>query len=464
VKSILWHPIIHTLYSEDLYYFVLRFTPYTRDSLLGLKERLLEKKGATGICLYEILGDYDVLLRAWLTQTMLAEVYRTLDRYPGLVAHPFFRVRQQKHWAFPRDPDKDLLNKLSSSTAGIKTAQEAARSELDEVIHPYVEAGAAYYGTISDPRFVKFYTALTFGESGRLTIQAENDIRHGLFEIHDELVQAKRVSIRNPSIYWGDGFANALFKGMAKNVVVARDFVVDKVVPKLSGYNPATTTFIVCENQPYESEEIGREALSTFMTGTPPMWIQSWFPDFYRLGADAALTIDVQQQLISSHTTIQSLTEDFKREVLRPLLEGVLTDNSRIAVNALLPWFAEAEFFLKENWFPFLKAVTSLEGEPLKDAEFAIRKELELLRESLKEITLGDRLNMYLRALEKYEPASPLLAQKPQTAELTQIRNQFAHGLMLRDLPTKWKEVLGLLLWFEPQYEGVLKLIEQDGV
>lgn len=460
-KVLLWHPTIHRLYNEDLYYFFLRFSPYNREALQMLKERLTDV-GVSGLCLYEVFGDCDVLVRAWLTQTTLAEFYKLLDRYPSLVAYRFFRVLDQKHWAFDRDPDIDAVNRLSSGTTEIKRVQQAIAGARDETIDQYVRAGAAYYRPISDPGLVKFYTALTFEESGRLTIQQENEIRRTLFKIHDEMILKTRPQVRNASIYWGNGFANALLKGMCRNVLLVRNSIVDEIIPRLSGFFPTSTTFIICDRQPYESDNISEEALATFMKGTPPAWIQSWFPDFYKLGADIALTTEVQLQLTSNLTILQSLSEESKREVLRPFLEGVLTSDSRIAVRALLPWFAEAELFLRDNWFRFLGAVTSLEGEVLKEIDFAIRKYLGLLKESGKEVTLGDRLNMYFCALEKYRPKSPLLVGPTQAAELTEIRNQFAHGVMFRyaSLLARWKEILRILLWFLPRYEEFARPIK----
>lgn len=452
---LLWHPLVHRLYyNEGLYYFALRFAPYKQDLLPEIKKCLIEA-GINGICLYEVFGEYDVLLRAWLIQSQLAEVYEIFRKFPTLVAYPPFRVKDMKHWAFGHDINRGTLKTPSPET--IRTVQKAARSEADEDISQYVPQELTYYGPVSERGFVKFYTALSLGEPGLLNTEAEKEMKAILFRIHDEQIGAEKPKIKSASVYWGEGFANMMIKGISRDNVKVRDFIVKTVIPKFSGAL-TVTTFIICEGAPYESDEISERALSEFMTGTPPLWVQNWFPDFYRLGADATMIKKVEDWLSLNYNNIQPLSEEFKGEILKPLLQGVITGDSRMAVKTLLPWFAEAEFSLKENWFNFLRAVSCLERDPVANAEFEIKKTLGLLKESKKEITLGDRLNMHLEALKKYQPKSELLAGKVQAAELTNIRNDFAHGDILRNLSTRWQEVLDLLFWFLPRYEGVLKL------
>ena len=134
-----------------------------------------------------------------------------------------------------------------------------------------------------------------------------------------------------------------------------------------------------------------------------------------------------------------------------------------MAIASVLPWFAEVELSLSENWFPFLSKISGKVGEELKSLELELRTRLGLRREQIKEITLGDRLNLYLESAKQFDV--PLTeASQPMPAELTQIRNLFAHGTILRELKRRWEAIFDLLLWFYPTYRKVLVVAKGDKV
>ncbi len=60
-EILLWHPQVHYFFGESLYFFALRFRSYSRDMLEHVRTSLVEH-GIVGICLYEVVGEYDVLL------------------------------------------------------------------------------------------------------------------------------------------------------------------------------------------------------------------------------------------------------------------------------------------------------------------------------------------------------------------------------------------------------------------
>ncbi|GAG80192.1 unnamed protein product, partial [marine sediment metagenome] len=216
--------------------------------------------------------------------------------------------------------------------------------------------------------------------------------------------------------------ANVMIMGISPNPVEVRNFIVDKIGSKLRGFFVIPTTFIVCNETPYESYYISEDALSKFTIGSLPLFIRSWFPDFYRLGANANIIMQIQHKLVNHENEVTSLTSDFKREILKPLLQAVMTDNAGMAVRAVLPWFAEVEHYLAENFFPFLASISSLQGDDLANAEFDIRKSLGLLREITKEITLANRLKMYYLALRKYRNKNVLFSDNNKCDRLTEIR------------------------------------------
>jgi len=350
------------------------------------------------------------------------------------VARPVFRVTEIRHWAFSKDLDLNALQQVLVDPQNIEGIQKARRDELLEALIPYVEKGVAFHRPTPSERLVKFYTAISFREPSAITISAEKDIKETLFNTYFEYLGAKR-GIRNLSIYVGEGFAHAFIKGVSNTPAQARDFIVDHIINQLRAYLPVTTTFIVSEQKPYECDYVSDQALDTWSRGSTNPWIETWFPELYTSGV--------------------SLT--------KYLLEGLVTGDNEKTLKAILPWFAKVEYDLRQNWFPFLRAISNLGGKDVEKVDLEIKAELNLLREerSGKEITLGDRLNMYLKAMEKYERETGFDYRTQKPAELTRVRNLFAHGNMLSELPRLWEEVFNLLIWFIPLYERILKRIQQ---
>ena len=105
---LLWHPQVHRYYNEELYYVALRFAPYRRD----VKEKLrtaLDDQGISGCCLYEIFGTYDILLRVWLTSSLLPRLLKVFEDFPSLTSQPVFRAEDIRHWAFGAEIDESVV-------------------------------------------------------------------------------------------------------------------------------------------------------------------------------------------------------------------------------------------------------------------------------------------------------------------------------------------------------------------
>ena len=62
-NMLIWHPKIHEYFNENLYYFALRFKGYRRETVRKIRDNLISE-GIIGICVYEIFGSYDILIRA----------------------------------------------------------------------------------------------------------------------------------------------------------------------------------------------------------------------------------------------------------------------------------------------------------------------------------------------------------------------------------------------------------------
>jgi hypothetical protein len=456
---LLWHPQIHEFFGETLYFFSLRFRGYTKTILRDLQTSL-GALGITGTCLYELFGAYDVLLKVWLTPVNLAKLESAFSDILELAAQPAaFRVTEMRHWAFREMPEEAILREVLRNKENILRAQEDATQKLSDRISKYQAANVLRYSPLGDNEL--FYTALSFGEFGSLALSTEGAIRQALFDVYERALD-NTGPVRKINIYVGDGFAHALIKGCVNNVREARNFVVESIITPLKALVPETTTFAVCSTEAIECDEISEDALDKFQRGSPPLWIQDWFPDFYRLGSSDQKTMEIQSLLAVNREIVQSLSDDHKIRLIKPLLEASLTQDAGRAVVAILPWFAQIEGALGERttWFSFMRALTKLRGVDLQKAEVEIREKVGLDKGSGKqlgkEIPLGDLLNMYLAATEQYDSGALVTGGKPQPAELTWVRNQFAHGKIFSSLDGGWKRTFYVLLWFLPLLDNLI--------
>ena len=464
-QLLLWHPRVHEFYNESLYYFALRFRGYNRSLYVNLKEELI-RHGIIGICLYEIFGSYDVLLRVWLTPRLQSAIVRILSTSQDLILHSVFRVDNQRHWAFLQEPDESVLAEVITERTYVTDIQKHANQGKQNALSRYVDSHViAFRDEEKNSNFKeKFYSALSFSRGGgSLSISDRKEVSKTLFEIQTESSE-KDSPIVQMSVYLGEGeLCQALIKGLCNNGLAARDFIVDTLMERLRSYSPESTTFVIGERNPYEKDVISDDALSSFLTGTPPLWIDSWFDNFYRLGSDGQLLLDVTAELSRFRESItQSISTENRQSIIRPFLEGVLTDNPDIAISPILMWFTHFESILKKNWLDFFRASSGLEGAEAANSERDFRKDLNLLNEQVEERnrTLGDWLNMYYSTLKQYNPESELLKITPQLAEIAKLRNDFVHGEMFGGKLTQdWKRVLSLLVWGLPWYEGLKKLI-----
>lgn len=463
-SKLLWHPDLHAYYGEELYYVGLRFSGYRRE-VIEVVKRHLSILGLRGTCAYEVFGDYDVLLRFWVPiGTFTTEVLPTVGRFENLMTRQVMKVGEAFHWPFPEAPIDTVIDELGAKTDVIKRIQEkVGRTDAHPPeITEFVDGKLAFYGRLDETKNMKFFTALNFQDRGGQTRAQEEQVRARLRSAYEECLGGKGPAT-NVSIYMGDGFAYAMIKGLVNSAQEARDFVL-QITRSLEGLQPFTTTFVVCENQPMEQDYLSDAAFARFSRGTSP-WVQTWFPELYQVAGDPDVVSEVTTLLVSHRQRVSEIPMDEKpgRALLKGLLLAVVKRDPAIALPVVLPWFASVEYDLARNWMRFLRIVSELEGKGLAEEDLKVRTELKLLRESgFPRISLGEWLQLYLAALGKHMPGSALLESTAQPAELTEMRNNFAHGSVISGLDKQWRQGFETMLWYAPLHQRLMDLAEQN--
>ncbi|MFC1929501.1 hypothetical protein ACFLW6_01340 [Chloroflexota bacterium] len=461
---LLWHPQVHDFFGENLYYFMLRFKGYNRNHLETLKQQL-EKEGIVGFCLYEVFGEFDILMRIWLTLNGFHIINRILETFSNLMAYPFYRIIDQNHWAFTEYPNESNLQELLSNKSIIDTIQrQRSQENTKTIIEQYEKGNVLRYKPRSSG--TKFYTTLTFGENGTISRRQEIEIKETMKRIQkDARSNQLEFKVKELSLYFCEqGIAHVLIKGVTDDVGGVRNLVVNQIIPETRGLFPETTTFVIAEEDPYESDDISTEALEKYSIGTPPLWIQLWFPNFYDIASDTSKLMTVQTILIDNRETIQSISEEHRLQVIKPLLEGVLSGQPENAIASILLWFARTEAFLgnEEIFIGYLRYLTGGQGKEVQEIHLEIKRKLGITKEEIgdKYITLGNKLEKYVEAVKRFTPNAELINITPQPAELTHIRNWFAHGEIFSNFDNEWQNIFKLFLWFLPLYESILSSIK----
>lgn len=79
-----WHPQVHRLYDEDLFYFLLRFSQ-TRNVQQILQD-IMAESGIRFYCAYAVTGYYDAVVRFWATPQYKRRLLKAITRARGEVA------------------------------------------------------------------------------------------------------------------------------------------------------------------------------------------------------------------------------------------------------------------------------------------------------------------------------------------------------------------------------------------
>lgn len=109
-----WHPAVHErLANEQLVFWRLGFYPtYRRKEVLQALDIICERYGISGRTIYEVFGNYDLLLRLWLPEGVVAEnvdrdIKRTLAAFHLELCAAFEVEKIVRHWFWDEEDERD---------------------------------------------------------------------------------------------------------------------------------------------------------------------------------------------------------------------------------------------------------------------------------------------------------------------------------------------------------------------
>ncbi|MBU0607882.1 MAG: hypothetical protein KKI08_08330 [Armatimonadetes bacterium] len=338
---LLWHPVVHSVYEETLYFYLIQAETYTgtlapamdfRDRIT----RLLAKCGIHGYFLYQVFGDYDILLRVWLTRAKRERLDSALDQELGIrqirvlpcdeVDYLWLDARDADHIAdrvidigraklapYQADPDAPNVQDTAGKLGGILLDRTRKR-----------ESGSIPDGAI------KFFSLVD--------VKTEINYLDVVKTLKEKLQQNDGLGIEQPTVYRLGGSNSFIIKGMVRDFYLIWAFVARLATEELRFALASTSTYLVATREGvYESDDvdfsepIDQETLVRYfhylevdaglIEGQSPArrrLFETTFKEYVELGL---FGLDAEHEFLS--VLIQDAFVAFLEEDIRPLCRGL---------------------------------------------------------------------------------------------------------------------------------------------
>ena len=211
----LWHHRCHEVWAKErLHFWRLAFSPtYDSREVLTRVRTVMFDKRVMSYALYELTGEFDLMLRVWLPATVTHDDFQTsLERafgeFRSARCDSFAVQKIVAHWVWDRHgtavmkhPDDDIL-KTGLTDADIQRVNDGQITR--EEFNWYEEKGLVAHCSPSSG--IKFVVRIPSADD--MSVYARNRMRTALKEV---LVRASHIS--DISLYCGAGFAGFLLMG-----------------------------------------------------------------------------------------------------------------------------------------------------------------------------------------------------------------------------------------------------------
>jgi hypothetical protein len=465
-----WQPGVHTRFGEKLYFYLLRLkSPLRGDEVEARIRRLLDAADIAHACEYAIYGDWDVLIRVWLSPSWKKQFLAALKRAGDTIDVRDFEANELRYLWTGDSADllagsRDVEAKIAERLDDIRAVAE----EYDEVDPAARErlfgAGLLLPRPVTEgPDPVKFYICL----------KIYTDLKREV-EVARVLDALEQAGLRDrASLYSGIGsFADHLIRCVANTYseVMTLNAALSRALQDL---DVRPMTLLVANGDARESDNINDTVLLTAKDDVVVGLLE--LSDRH-----LALLRDLPPgQRDALHTLVEGVYRASEgdmelRESLRDLLRACLKNDYREVRNAL-------NFTLDFEWclIEYLKrAWGAVYGRqwvsPLaKDLEAADgnSKRAALLR-NIDKWSLADSVDLAIRSAEindKVKAAfSKDLGQEwpPQMHTLKRIRNIVAHRLRktpnFDEFTGDWGDLLSELMSVASLHFRIERLIDMD--
>jgi len=212
---IVWHPSVHKLYGEDLHYFLIR-ARFFGATFADHVKRALDTAGVRGYCAYEVFGDYDILVRAWVTRTKREAFRSAMSESPQVAAMAEFEAHTVRYvWS----EKQNLVRDAAVRTAVVRCGGRSRLREFQE--NP--EDDGHLRGELLKEGVLLDYRHISAADSAKVKFYCFFDIAisHQVEKIADGLathVRKQHIDMPSLCVGTGAGCGPILLKGVADTI------------------------------------------------------------------------------------------------------------------------------------------------------------------------------------------------------------------------------------------------------
>jgi hypothetical protein len=441
---LVWHPLVHKRFSEELHYFLIKTNIYSSTFKKQLHEFLFEI-GTEGFCMYEIFGNYDILLRVWFTNENRLKFVEYIENRPEIAGIEEFFVQgfniswHDESGKCQGDPNVDDLIRLSPETIQKAQFGQLSEPEMKELSSKHILLSREI--SFSNKKF-KFFVLMDYASSPLRDFKIREYI--------EQFIDNQRSYVDKVSVYSGIGFTRYIIKAVSKNFYDILRFIL-ALISEFRILNVQTNTVVVAEENPYESDNI------TFGGNLEEETVRFLVPELYEqkeisMEERYRLAIKIYQ---SADAFIHDDIHDDKG-ILQQTMQFIISKDSKGLAACLGAYFAEFEQFLRESFPQFTTKLCRSESPDKIDSSNKIMQDAYKYCKILenKKAFLGEWIDLY-----KYVITTILSAENNWVKENIEVfeilktaatwRNKFAHA-DYGDIIQDWEELIDFLAKFVP--------------
>lgn len=444
-----WHPLVHRRFSEELHYFLISTSMYSSEFKVKLC-RFLSDIGATGFCMYEIFGNYDILLHVWLTNTNRSSFIKYAEESQDILGIEEFMVQGfnmswRENTVSADAPSEEDLKKLSPDVIQKVQFGQLPPEEIDELLSKKILLSRNI--SFSKEEY-KFFVLVNY----------PGDIPIRDFEVVENLKGfiSGQDNLQKILAYSGIGFTRYLIKAVTGDFYNILDFVL-ALISEFRLLNVQTNTIVVAEKQPYESDNI---AFPGSMFAEQRLTLKNMLPQLYEANI-SLLELNLLESKVFER--LDAFRND-DGEVLHIALNHIIAKDAEGLAAHLMTYLGEFESFLRESFPRYtvgLHKNVAPEGTPSPDKLMSEARQSSNISKN-KKGSFGDWVGRYECVLSAIVDSEDNWAKKHNRIlnDAASWRNKFANA-DYGDLIQAWDEIIDFLSDFVSVKEWIEKHISE---
>jgi hypothetical protein len=418
-KAVVWHPLVHQRYEEELYFFLISVKPFEQIKILDNLKKVAAHFGVEKFCAYRIFGQYDILLRIWLPSARGPQFYeRAQEEIINVQAiTPFHVTSISDPWRFRSQNMELTIKQLSTLTPPIIKDIQGGKAD-PKVKQNLVDAGLL--AEVDDYRKTKKNAIKAFVAVSEPK-WPDYKKRQKMFQQITHLVEDDN-RLQKVTIYSGLGFSWLLIKAVTEEFY-AFGQLIEKIAEDFSEDGVSTNTFMAATDAYVEGECI---SLASLDAKDGDESVRLFLPELYASDIAAPMRDEIEEFVRRKILKDGLGTND--QLAFQKYFKAVLSNNSIEVLTTLYPKFVEAEQDLRAALIGYATKHGAVEK---------LVSELDPKKEYIKSmwtIPMAYSMRGCRMVLLKENPGDEWLSKLAENTfdQLASFRNKIMHGAGFR--------------------------------